>query len=684
MSDFESPFDAFITPQKPRAQTMHVLAVTSVGSRLDTRQEPHDHKIHADRKIASNAAIFDVTTFGKVGLNCSSDNQTIWSQCVPFNATSAFQQALLQAGRLAARDGSIFFRNFSIFAKDRVRQGTTPYIPPFARAVVYFPPGVYHIEGSFSIPDGVFVEGAGRDVTAIYFAYDTSNTAPVAYFSPSTPKANWGFGNLSVYILGFFYTVFHIPSPSSNSTLLPTSADWIDLKTTTSAPGPPRFRAHSLTIRADAFHCRTGEAGQGTRPVPWWLPGNSTFGCVGGYQNTVFRFGNIYDFSGPTPVLVGDNRNAVNVAVTECDVSSSWNIIQGTVQYGVFERNVLFNGGMPFYLEPHEVIIDGNTAVGSSVVAGGNGLNFCQHLFMGNNNIRNVHGNDREVMTLDAEESQFIGSPSFINASHIVAPNCLGRFDMRYEPTDAYGNSPGGGLMMILDGPGAGLHRRVVQYAMSVPGAFDKPCAWTLDRPLPGDFIASLGGNFSAVTIAITLYAGRSVFVNNTFSDAGPFQLYHSGIDNVVLSHTLARMEGMWSSGMGVGMRYAKNNTSGPQVPNPAYFNEFEWNTVTAGHRASHQPKPISRTTFWTQTLPHNLFSFGLGGQGYPYSSNRFTVFRGNKAVGGNGVLLWGVGNQDVLVTDNNLQKTTIPISIDQFPAGHDAVTNYVLYNNTV
>jgi len=180
------------------------------------------------------------------------------------------------------------------------------------------------------------------------------------------------------------------------------------------------------------------------------------------------------------------------------------------------------------------------------------------------------------------------------------------------------------------------------------------------------------------------------VFADNTFQDTGHFQLYHSGVRNVVTGHSLARMEGMWSAGMVSGIRSAKNNSliPGALAPLPAFLNEFTENEVTAGHRAPHQPDVQSRDTFWSQEVSHNLASFGISGQGMPSgrgSVNRFLVFKGNRITGGNGIGVWGLGNGDVLVERNTFSSVSQPITYDYFPDDlqHPTVQNVVLRNNT-
>ena len=346
--------------------------------------------------------------------------------------------------------------------------------------------------------------------------------------------------------------------------------------------------------------------------------------------------------------------------------------------------------GATFYMIARQTIIEDNNATGSSIIAGGNGLNFAQHIYFSRNDIRNVRGNDREVMTYDAEGAQYAGAPLTINATHVTTPNCPGRMDSRFRDTNNYNSAPEGGVIAILDGPGAGLHRRIVEWgATGAPINYDsKPCWWRIDQPFPSALTSRT--NLSAVTLVVTFFAGRSVFASNTFSDTGHFQLYHSGIDNVVTGHTLARTGGMWIGGMSVAMRHYLNNSAGPLQPNPTLRNEFFDNTVSVGHRAPHacDPRNMTRESFWACGAgQHQMFSFGMDGQGGSMAeglfANRFQAFNRNTISGANGILMWGLGNADALVAGNSFYNVEIKVGIDQFPVGVDTVVNYVHYNNS-
>ena len=435
-----------------------------------------------------------------------------------------------------------------------------------------------------------------------------------------------------------------------------------------------------VTVRADAFHCQNGMAGHGKRAPPWFPNCDGTCGTQGGYKNAVMHLGRLENISSTQkPVLLDvstgvKNTPAVNVQVQDCDISSSWHIFQGNVQHFVARNNVLWNGGMAFYLIPRESIIEGNDATGSSVISGGGGYNFAQHLYHGNNRIRNIHGNDREVMTFDGEDNVYYGTATEWNETHVITPNCPGRPDSRF-PDALF--SVAGSQLMIVDGPGTGQYRRVITGDMPTSGQ----CFFAIDKPFDGLNNVPLGN----ITFVVAAFTGRNIFDRNTFEDGGPFQFYNSGVHDIASGMTFRRTEGAWNSGMDVAasLRNGSKNNAHNGCPNPSYFNEFTNNNFEVGHRAPHLGSPSlqNRDLFWNQVVAKFLFSMGMAGQGRGHS-NRFIVFRRNSFVGANGIKIWGIGSSDVLVENNRFNGTNISIALDHFPTNVSAVTNVVIRGN--
>lgn len=143
-----------------------------------------------------------------------------------------------------------------------------------------------------------------------------------------------------------------------------------------------------------------------------------------------------------------------------------------------------------------------------------------------------------------------------------------------------------GGMLVVLNGTGAGQVRRVVRE----PAFYGKD--WVLDSPLdPIDF----GSSGSYVQIAS--FRGRSVYESNTFRDVGAFQIWGTGIDTLVVNNVNERTAGMISWGQWRGYtgildgRLAAVEGQGAQ---PALRNLFQDNTFlepgVVNYATSHTP----------------------------------------------------------------------------------------------
>ena len=288
-----SALNAFISPEQPAVRSVHIKPA----------------------KLPAAPKRFDITDYGPTGLNYTDPNRTVWAgHDRYFDAGGPPRRALAAAGAAAAA------------ARSATPDGWA------ADQIVWLPAGLYHVQGRFEVPDGVFIAGASAGLTAIYFAYDTPATAPFAYFAPQHPGDSWGVSHLSVYVLSFYYNVFSVPA------------------------GGGRFRGHHLTIRADAFHNKYGAGGQGEngRAAAWPMVADTTCGGQGGYQPAVFRFGPGKNTTESGYPAIGPFGAAINVAVTDSDISGSWHLFQGKLEYGRLIRNTLYNGGWHLQLNCYE------------------------------------------------------------------------------------------------------------------------------------------------------------------------------------------------------------------------------------------------------------------------------------------------------------------------------------------
>ena len=173
---------------------------------------------------------------------------------------------------------------------------------------------------------------------------------------------------MTIYILSMYKNVLWVPGVNA------------------SAAVEGAFHMSGVVIRASAFHCRSSVTAcyDSHRASPWWPgPVNDAYGGqnFAGYQPAILRLGELVELpSKAKPSPTYGSGPARNVVVENCDIYGSWHLFQGRVQHATIRSNLLYNGMMCFYLEALETTIEHNICSGSSETAGGNGLNFAQHV----------------------------------------------------------------------------------------------------------------------------------------------------------------------------------------------------------------------------------------------------------------------------------------------------------------
>lgn len=244
-----------------------------------------------------------------------------------------------------------------------------------------------------------------------------------------------------------------------------------------------------------------------------------------------------------------------------------------------------------------EVIFEENLCCGNSPMSGGNGImtyggGYAQHIYWGHNTIRNVWGNDREVMTYDNRGNQYFGTVMGISADGVNITT--------YGRGASSGNGNGydvrGGAMVVVNGTGAGQIRRIIDFSLdddrngsgwfTLNAPFSSPLQVS-SSPLPEEA-------HGASLIACIPFRGRSIFFNNHFEDVGAHQLYGIGLDTIVAENTAERFGGFKAWGQG---RLGGNPPpQGTQTffANPNVRNEWIDNRVVEGLRADHQGGPIN------------------------------------------------------------------------------------------
>ena len=88
------------------------------------------------------------------------------------------------------------------------------------------------------------------------------------------------------------------------------------------------------------------------------------------------------------------------------------------------------------------------------------GGGYAQHIWWGNNEIRNVWGNDREVLTYDNRGNQYFGA--------VRGTSSRGTNISTFGRGAGFGNGNGydvrGGALVVVNGTGAGQIRRILDY----------------------------------------------------------------------------------------------------------------------------------------------------------------------------------------------------------------------------
>jgi hypothetical protein len=317
---------------------------------------------------ADSDTVFRVADFGCIG-GIERTNSKDLTSATPVDCTAAVAKALAAAAKVSP-----------------------------APSTVLFGPGRWYLQPPLSLPTGVTIQGSSMATTALYFAQTSSNgtdaqnwkevqaSGPPALVGPLEQHRITTFGvrDLCIYALSFYSTVVNISANTNN------------------------VEVRRVRIRANAFNGRNNAE----RRVPWQ-------GSIGG--------------NGP-PVILLQGRSSV---VSDCDIYATWLAIASHGDYGgpprqhgepasarfaLVRNNTIWNGGACFWADQvKEVIFEENTCSGISPMSGGNnvatyGGGYAQHVFWGANSVRNVWGNDREVMTFDNRGNQYFGAIASVSA----------------------------------------------------------------------------------------------------------------------------------------------------------------------------------------------------------------------------------------------------------------------------
>ena len=222
-----------------------------------------------------------------------------------------------------------------------------------------------------------------------------------------------------------------------------------------------------------------------------------------------------------------------NIEITDCDFyGSGRSLFLSRVRGGLIARNNFYNGRWGWYCisGSNGLVFEENTLTGGDLMSTGGGLNCLdgssssENVYYANNKLRLLHGWDREAMTSDAGGEVYIGKVA----------SAVGRsVTLAEEPKKTHRDWVGSGVF-ILDGPGAGQHRRVTAYDGKTV-QIDRP--WDV-APGPQS------------VLSITMFQGHYMVMNNEFTDTGAMQFYGTSIENFVVGNQGTRMPGFRGMGL--------------------------------------------------------------------------------------------------------------------------------------
>jgi hypothetical protein len=224
---------------------------------------------------------------------------------------------------------------------------------------------------------------------------------------------------------------------------------------------------------------------------------------------------------------------------------------------------------------------------------------YCRNIWFAHNHIEEAFGGDRETMTLDAAGGAKGGSPVSVDGLKLT---------LAEEPVfRTYAPKPladwRGAAVMILQGTGA------VQYRLATR---HQGPAVEVDRPwgIPP-------GRDSQIQIGP--FRGHNLFIGNTVTDGGAFQLYAAAHDSIVAENRGARMDGFSVWGL---------NPHGWGLQ-PSWFCQFLDNEIVEGNgygpvassfatigydESGARPGPRVRGTIFRRNRCDNNASIAVGG----------------------------------------------------------------------
>jgi hypothetical protein len=220
-----------------------------------------------------------------------------------------------------------------------------------------------------------------------------------------------------------------------------------------------------------------------------------------------------------------------NFEIADCDIyASNYGVRLLKAKAGLVARNQIRYGGRGYSIENAErLIFEENLIAGDNLLAIGNDIttfwsSFCCRIYFAKNQIEQMFGADREMMTLDAAGGAYFGAAASAEGTRLTLAADPVFKDYAPKPHTNWV----GAAVQVLSGTGAGQYRFVAAHAGR---------EWRVDRPWAVEPDATS-------LISIAPFRGQNLFVGNAFEDGGAFQLYAAAHDSIVAENKGARMDG--------------------------------------------------------------------------------------------------------------------------------------------
>lgn len=346
--------------------------------------------------------------------------------------------------------------------------------------IVYLPRGRYQITGTLHIPQRTVLRGEGTALVALLWP-DTED--PCTLIEGTN---RFGIEDLTIYASNYAHGIAaEVGQPESGDTFL-----------------------RRVRVRADLYR------------------GHLKF------EQVDARFESFQQLSsgGGDTVRMGGR----NVEITDCDLyGSGRSLYLLRVRGARITGNTFYNGRWGWYCFDGSdgLVFEDNSIIGADLMSTGGGINcyssaYSQNVFYAHNQLRLMHGWDREAMTSDAGFGAWFGAATEVGPDTLT----LGGDD----PTWNRKSDWTGAGVFVLSGKGMGQYRLIKDYdGRSV----------TLDHPwdvMPDENSA----------ISITMMQRQYLFIGNEFEDVGiALQYYGTSIDHVAADNKVTRGGGFYASG---------------------------------------------------------------------------------------------------------------------------------------